>query len=291
MKVKRRTIILFTLLVKRVGIISVVSLLCYLYFATSLFTVTSYELVGVPDAYKDSIYSELFKVSQTKTLAIFPRNKVLTFPSSKIREVVVTALPNTESIKIRPVGFHTIRVTIKQFVPLFKTDNAHGVTKTGIVYAEFKDISAVPLLVTASSTTVSSTNNGITTNQIVGVDEKILLKLSSLIQKINSVIFSVSFVSIDEYGDVSFFNENKQSRIIFALDTDETKVWSNIVSAIDTEPLKSKLLHNKTELKYLDARFGNKVFYKFTNGAKTDIIASTTPSISHATSTTPSLSH
>ena len=66
---------------------------------------------------------------------------------------------------------------------------------------------------------------------------------------------------------------------------DTDKVWSNIVSAIDTDPLKSKLLNNKDKLEYLDARFGNKVFFKFTNDGKTAIIPShdistSTPAVS-----------
>lgn len=291
MKVKRRTIALFKKWTPRVGGLLALCLLFYFYFITSVFTITSYELVGIPDAYKDTVESGLVSQSQGKAYKIFPLNKVLSFPSDRIQSLVVSVLPNTESVKLRPVGLHTVRVTVKQFVPLFKTDDAHGVTKDGHIYAEFKDISSVPLLSIASSTTSSSTDDGIVTYKIDGFDEKVLLKLSTLIQKVNSVVFPVSEVYVDPYGDVSFFAENRQSRVMFALDADGTKVWSNIVSAIDTEPLKSKLLHDKDKLEYLDARFGNKVFYKFTNGVKIDIIASTTPFYDHATSTTTTLSH
>ena len=79
-------------------------------------------------------------------------------------------------------------------------------------------------------------------------------------------------------------NREGKSEVIFAKSDDVDKIWSNIVSAIDTEPLKSKLEKDKSFLQYLDARFGNKVFYKFTNSQAGDIIQSTSNS-PHATST------
>ena len=89
-------------------------------------------------------------------------------------------------------------------------------------------------------------------------------------------------ISIDESDDVHVKNQETGSEVIFTGRDDVDKVWSNIVSAIDTEPLKSKLATKKNTLQYLDARFGNKVFYKFTNGNEGDLIQSpheTTPAV------------
>lgn len=49
-------------------------------------------------------------------------------------------------------------------------------------------------------------------------------------------------------------------------------VWITFVSAIDVEPLKTKLAQNLSSLDYFDLRFSNKIFYKFENGvsAKND---------------------
>ncbi len=49
-------------------------------------------------------------------------------------------------------------------------------------------------------------------------------------------------------------------------------VWVTFISAIDTEPLKSKLEKNLKNLEYIDLRFSNKVFYKFKDNIKKEII-------------------
>ena len=46
---------------------------------------------------------------------------------------------------------------------------------------------------------------------------------------------------------------------------DQKKVWSTLVSALDTDPLKTKLATDKGKLEYLDVRYGNKVFYRFSD--------------------------
>jgi hypothetical protein len=83
---------------------------------------------------------------------------------------------------------------------------------------------------------------------------------------------------------VTLSNELASSTIKFSSKEDIKKVWSNLVSAIDTEPLKSKLANSKNKLEYLDTRFGNKVFFKFTNEGKT-IIMPTYEATSTATTT------
>jgi hypothetical protein len=121
------------------------------------------------------------------------------------------------------------------------------------------------------------------------------VNFASLIEKIQPVLFPVRAVLLDKEGDVTFFNENGSSFIKFSSASDSDKVWSNLVSAIDTEPLKGKLEKNKTDLLYLDIRFGNKVFYKFahdtfTKQSGTAIIGNndaTSTVSTESTSTTP----
>jgi hypothetical protein len=74
------------------------------------------------------------------------------------------------------------------------------------------------------------------------------------------------------------------SYVYFLRSANQKKVWSTLVSAIDTDPLKSKLSENRNGLQYLDVRYGNKVFYRFNdmsfqNGKGTVILGS------HATTT------
>ncbi len=59
-------------------------------------------------------------------------------------------------------------------------------------------------------------------------------------------------------------NENDNSSYIYINTNDKAEyVWITFVSAIDAEPLKTKLKNKLTKLDYIDLRFSNKVFYKF----------------------------
>ena len=55
----------------------------------------------------------------------------------------------------------------------------------------------------------------------------------------------------------------KNPEIIFKADADFNKVAENLQAALDTEPLLSKFKTQYSSLQYIDLRFGNKVYYKF----------------------------
>ncbi len=279
MKIKRSTLALWK---KRLVFSFIVILVCsifYVFFRTSTFTITSYELIGVPEMYKEKIDTNLRGIASIPQYKILPSNRVLMYRSKAIKLSVVDVLPNSKTVKLRPVGLHTLRVTVTPYEPLFKIDEFRGITKEGVIYTEFKNMQMLPTIYIASTTSKEVVEDGISSTVITGLPSNKLIDISKLITKINSVIFIVSKINIDSYGDITLYNESGVSRIIFAGDADVDKVWSNLVSAIDTDPLKSKLENSKDKLEYLDARFGNKVFFKFTNGVKTDIIQS------HATTT------
>jgi hypothetical protein len=100
----------------------------------------------------------------------------------------------------------------------------------------------------------------------------------------SAIIFPVENILVERTGDISCMDKDEKSKIIFLKENDYKKVWSTLVSAIDTDPLKTKLATDKDNLEYLDVRYGNKVFYRFSdmafqNGTVTGILGN------HATTT------
>lgn len=76
-------------------------------------------------------------------------------------------------------------------------------------------------------------------------------------------------------GDMKIFlnNTKDNSGYIYVNTNDKAEyVWITFVSAIDAEPLKTKLKDNLEDLDYIDLRFSNKVFYKFKD-TNVDILA------------------
>ena len=69
-------------------------------------------------------------------------------------------------------------------------------------------------------------------------------------------------------GDIEIFLSRGSSattlpKIIFKIDADFQNVAENLEAALTTEPLKSQLKNKYSSLEYIDLRFGNKVYTKF----------------------------
>jgi hypothetical protein len=104
-----------------------------------------------------------------------------------------------------------------------------------------------------------------------------------MVSRVSTVLFPVKTIVLDDADTVTLVDARDVSKFYFSQNQDTKKVWTTVISAIDTEPLKSKLDSSKNTLLYLDVRYGNKVFYKFNEGfskaSSTDIIGG------HATTT------
>jgi hypothetical protein len=178
-------------------------------------------------------------------------------------------LPNTKDISIHPTRLHTLSIKLTSYEPVFSVSGTHAIARDGVVYREIVPLDPYPRLSISTSTSLYPST---------------LADLSVLVKNLSTVLFDVRYVVIDEFNDIRLYDEHKQKAIILSISSDMPKVWSNIVSAIDTDPLRAKLQAGALQLEYIDVRFGNKVFYKFTNGVNTAIILDTNvPSTSTTT--------
>ena len=292
MKIKRRTLELLKLFAIYVGGITVSFLLLYGYFRTDFFTITSYDVRGLDDETKALVVIKLKEESQNKSFFILPHHKIFTYSSDSVVSVVREQVPDLAAIEVHPVGLHTVRVTITLLTPLFAMDNGFAITEDGIIFATKKNTSELTSLVFATSTTKNLKRDGLVFFQLEGFDDLFLKNISELSKKVSSVIFPVSRIIVSESGDITLADMNDFHKVQLLVNSDTKKVWSNLVSAIDTNPLKDKLATDREKLLYLDVRYGNKVFYKFGNHAfqnsTTTGIMGSYDSASSTTSTTTS---
>lgn len=232
----------------------------YVYFGTGVFTIHSYEIEGVPPEYVERLRNDMDILADQKLFYSLPGNRIISFHDDDIRVLIQETLTNTKSIHIYPTGLHTLRVTITSYTPLFSVSDTHAITEDSVVYKEIVPLTDYPRLQVSSSTVVTRERFN---------------SLSKLVKNLSAVVFPIKYIDIDENDDVRLYDEKRRSAIILPLSGDMDKIWSNTLSAIDTEPLKGKLEKEADDLVYLDTRFGNKVFYKFTNGEIPAIIPST----------------
>jgi cell division septal protein FtsQ len=251
------------------GVLFVIFFL-WIYIATPFFQIYSYEVEGVKEPYRTKLISTISSFEQEPILGFLPGDTIISYHRKAIRRTVFEHLPDTKEVVIQTKGLHTVRIAVTPYEPFFRKGDTEGVTKDGIVYKVVEPLIGFPSLLFASSTLASPSMYQL---------------LTYLSPKISKSIFPVSVIYVDENSDVYFKGGVAMSEVRVDGDSSSHKAWSTLVSAIDTEPLKGLLVTKKESLQYLDVRFGNKVFYKFTNTGGGSIIDQ-----SHATtsSSTPS---
>lgn len=262
MKIKRRTVqkvrnwfLLFVFL-------TIFGLAYKVYVEKDWFAIKEYEIIGVDESEKEEIIKRLQKASSGVTLFVFPRDRILSYSHKAIVDIVSDVVPSRKDILVGPSSRQTLQVEVLVFDPVMKISPNMGVTKEGVVFPTKKPLLDLPYFDSAS-TTETFKENGFTFSKLSSFDEKYTEELSSFIEKVSSVLFPISRIQIDQQGDVSLLGQEESSKILVTTKTDLDKGWSTLVSAIDTEPLKSSLEKEMSRLLYIDLRFGNKVFYKF----------------------------
>ncbi len=268
---RKRTFLLWKKILARLAVAVGVFAVLYIYLYTGFLTIQKYEITGTPDSYVPDLKKEMASLAEQKLYKVLPGNRVISYHDDALRALVMDTLPNTKSISIRPSGLHSLSLKVESHTPLFSVGDGYAISRDGSIYKEIIPLDDYARLEIASTTQVAPAT---------------LVAISGLSKKLEAVLFKIGSISIDEYGDIRLYNEKKSSYVIIASASDEDKVWSNILSAVDTNPLKKSLEDNLARLDYIDARFGNKIFYKFTNGNKIDIIRDTQD---HATSTPPAI--
>lgn len=298
MKIKRRTLTSLKIWGLRVLVAAVLLVIFFVYTRTSIFTITSYTIEGVSTTTQSVIDTQLREFMKQPVYLVIPGNKMFTYNTGGVTSIIRGNVPDMGSIEMRPVGLHTLHITITLLEPFFRTEDGQVITKDGFVFRTFKDTSNLLKISIASSTMSTIKVKGVPFQKLSTGDgffeEGFYEGLLDFASKVSRVIFSVDSIVVEKTGDIVLMNASGTTKLFFLKDTDKKKVWSTLVSAIDTVPLKTKLDTEREKLEYLDVRYGNKVFYRFSdmpfqNNGTTAILdghATSTPTITEA-STTP----
>lgn len=291
MKIKRRTLERIRLWSLRAAIVLLVGISFVTYIRSSFFTITTYTFRGVEESYQTILIKELRDIESKKRFLVIPGNKILTYNKRNMIEAVHRTVTDASTITFRTLGLHTVEITVTTLLPIVRTQDGQALAEDGTLFFTRKDLSSYPVFTVASSSVVKVKRNGLMVSKLMyngeAISQQFLRDLIDMSSKVSSIVFPVQTIALDEGTDVALIDIRGVSKVLFLKDADMKKVWSTLVSAIDTEPLASKLEHEKDRLLYLDVRFGNKVFYKFSaqgfqNSSSTGIMTNheTSPSSS-----------
>lgn len=244
--------------VSLVFIACVVIFLClYLYLVQAPFS--KYREVVVSDsALSGKVKNTVENILVQKTLGFFPNNSTLSVSLRQIKNLTIANVSEIESVSIsRKIFKRELDVKYTLRTPVFKNEQGQLLDTHNSWYQDER-VFVLPVL---------STTKPVSQNE--------LNKLIFLKDTVETALFQIEKVTIDELSDVVFVLKTESlTEIKFSLNQNEKEVWSKLVSGLDTTPLKE----NKdtfSKVLYLDTRFGNKIYYKMQLGEKEVIPIST----------------
>lgn len=242
---------------------SILTLSIYGYFKADFFTITTVDIVADTDKDYSSLQQPIKDILSQSYQGVIRADKILTFPYSRIQKLCEDNVEGFETISIYPTSHDTLHVAITHHKPLILLDDDKILSDKGVTYS-LETSPDLPILYIA--------------RELPSLP--VIRELRTFADNISAVIFPVTSIIIDDANDVSLYNKDMTSVIHVPLGDSYQKTWRTLLSAADTNPLKEKLETNLAGLEYIDIRFGNKVFYKFTDVGEARIIdshATTTP--------------
>jgi hypothetical protein len=230
-------------------------ILALVLFVTLFFAIYGHFLYSFKSAFSFQVFSQSPLDEKVKKetesllgltyLYFFPNNSWLTPSLFPFERGLKARVPEIEEITVkRMLLSRSLDISYKLRTPVLRIPSGDVLDTHNMPYKDSRDL-VLPLLVTDQK-----------------ISKEDLLKLIFLKETIETALFPLDEVRVDKERDVTFIlHTEAHSQILFSLSQSEKDVWSKIVSALDTSPLKeNKETFSKVES--LDARFGNKIYYK-----------------------------
>ena len=228
-----------------------------IWVTTSVFVICGYGyLLYAPfTAYQETFVSEgelqtklksslLLELSHT-SYSFFPNRSLISPTITIVEKKVRRDIPELETFTLsRHFVTRTLTATYTLRTPVFKNERGDYVDSNNLWYQDERIIT-LPTLTSAKPISLLE-----------------LKKLIFLKETIETALFPIESVIVDDLLDTTFIlKTDSQTQVVFSLKQDEKEVWSKIVSALDTSPLKENK-ETFAKVQKLDVRFGNKVYYK-----------------------------
>lgn len=233
------------------------------------------EIVGNRVVESKEIVSLTQKEIAGNYLWIFPKSNFLIYPKNKIKDTLVMNLKRLDDVSVSIKNSETLIIKVTEHSgeylwcgadPLMGMDidnRCYFMDFNGYVFDEAPYFSGeIYFRLYGNDFNIKPKNNNPTGSYFLQKNFSDLINFKKNLEMMG--IQSYSFV-LDENSDGNIFISKNPTgaKIIFKINSDYPKMLENLESAISTEPLASAIKNKLDTLKYIDLRFGNKVYYKF----------------------------
>ncbi len=273
LKKKRRKILLFKSFLFLLGFSAILAGLVYI-SRISIFNISSIEVASNKIADTESIKKIIEKDISGYYLWFFPKTNVFLYPKDKIKEDLSLQFKKIKDVdlsvrrKVLEVSFTERAASYtwcgKVYSEAVDNKKCYLMDEGGFIFDEAADFSGGVYFKFYGSTDKS---NPLGSYFLEENFEKLLIFKKTL-EGIGLVPFSLYLL---ESGDVKIFLSKVKGKmvapvnpyVIFRPDADLELLAGNLETALNTQPLLSDFKNKYSSLKYIDLRYGNKVYYKF----------------------------
>lgn len=197
-----------------------------------------------------------------KYLGLFPKTNLLLYPKKNIENELEDQFKRLENINLSIKNNKILEVSVNERTPEYLWCGAEPNLEVEKCY--FMD------------------ENGHVFDEAPYFSGEVYFKFYGSIQNFKQLIsfkdilISLGLKPVALYiandGDIQIFLSGGSfataPKIILRVDTDFENVAENLQTALTTEPLQSEFKNKYASLQYIDLRFGNKVYYKFSTPTK-----------------------
>lgn len=205
-----------------------------------------------------------------KYIWLFPKSNVILLPKNKLKKELMSELGRIETLEFNLPNFNTLEVKITERVALYtwcgeelppvelakEKEDCRFVDNKGFVFDQAPYFSG----------NVYFKFYGKLENSVF--EEQKFHQYSNLIEDIELLDLIPIALYEKEDGETEIYLSLNTPikiapKIIFNQNEDLNKLYENLEIAVKTDPLKTELKDKYSKLLYIDLRFNNKVFYKF----------------------------
>ena len=270
LKKRRRKAVLNKILLSLLGLVIVFFLFTYLSHLKNLniveIRVVSDGVVG-PEEIKETVKGEI----TGKYLYLFPKTNILIYPQSSIKDELQSKFKRIKSVDLSIEDNKTLFINITERVAKYTWCGDTPVLGAELPREECYFLDEEGYIFDVApyfSGEVYFKFFGIPTSEDNYFFKQNFRQLASFKDALVKLGLKPTSLYVASDGDVEVTllpgsSATTLPKIIFKLDADMQNIKENLDTALKTEPLKSDFKKKYSSLEYIDLRFGNKVYSKF----------------------------
>jgi hypothetical protein len=274
LKKHRRRAILNKILIILFGLIAVFILLAYLSCFNSL-NITGIQISGNKVVDTETLRATVESQIAGKYLWLFPKTNILYYPQNAIKNELQNKFKRLKDINLSIQNNKILLVSVTERIAKYtwcgaipppdanpppintNSQKCYFLDEDGYIFDEAPYFSGEVYFKFYGSADIGS--------YFSKQNFKRLISFKDILVGIGLKPVSL-YITND--GDVNIFlsrgnSSTNEPKIIFKIDADFQNVAENLEAALTTEPLQSEFKNKYSLLQYIDLRFGNKVYYKF----------------------------